>query len=43
MALPGLADEPRSVAWSADGDRVYACDGWLRVWEAPAAALTGSR
>lgn len=38
LTLPGLVDEPRSVAWSADGTRVYACDGWLRVWEAPAAA-----
>jgi WD40 repeat protein len=37
LALPGLTDVPRSVAWSADGARVFACDGWLRVWEAPAA------
>jgi WD40 repeat protein len=38
LSLPGLTDAPRSVSWSADGTRVYACDGWVRVWEAPAPA-----
>ena len=38
LALPGLIDAPRAVAWSADGARVYASDGWLRVWEAAGGA-----